>query len=568
MKLPFQKSIVLTLGLITFALIVVGFIFYLTTTNFISDSDWVTHTHKVVEQIEATYGGIKDAESAERSYLLTGDKDYLVSFTTAVNSINSSEQELRALTLDNSLQQQRVDSLGHLLDARIKLLTASIDLYNTQGLSAVQENIKLGQGKQIVEQINTVIAQLNTEERRLLDERTTNVHNSAQTFTFVFLILIAVVFSLLSFVFVLLRRDARERRQSEKLLRTQRELTANLIQNSAVATVGLDTDHKVIVWNKAAEELTGLKAEEVIGTGNHWKGFYNQQRPTLNDILIDGSFELLPEYYDTYAEQSILSTEALHAEAWFNNLGGKRRFVVFDAAPVFDSEGKMLAAITTLQDFTEHKKVEEAMREGEKRFRTLVQNMQVGVLVQGPKAEILINNQAALDLLEVTQDQLLGRSSFDPDWRTIAEDGSDLPGDKHPVPVAIATKQPVKNAVMGVWRPHTFTWGWLLVNAVPQLDAEGEVTQVICTFTDITDRKNVERMKNEFISTVSHELRTPLTSIRGSLGLLIGGIAGDLPSQARSMIEIAHKNSERLVRLINDILDIEKIESGKMVLQR
>jgi signal transduction histidine kinase len=74
----------------------------------------------------------------------------------------------------------------------------------------------------------------------------------------------------------------------------------------------------------------------------------------------------------------------------------------------------------------------------------------------------------------------------------------------------------------------------------------------------------VEQMKNEFVSTVSHELRTPLTSIRGALGLLSGGVAGPLPSMAAEMIGIAHKNSERLIRLINDMLDLEKVESGKL----
>ena len=82
---------------------------------------------------------------------------------------------------------------------------------------------------------------------------------------------------------------------------------------------------------------------------------------------------------------------------------------------------------------------------------------------------------------------------------------------------------------------------------------------------DITERQKVDRMKNEFVSTVSHELRTPLTSIRGSLGLIAGGAVGDLPPKMRQLIDIAYSNSERLVRLINDILDIEKIESGKIV---
>lgn len=84
---------------------------------------------------------------------------------------------------------------------------------------------------------------------------------------------------------------------------------------------------------------------------------------------------------------------------------------------------------------------------------------------------------------------------------------------------------------------------------------------------DITERKAVERMKNEFISTVSHELRTPLTSIRGSLGLLEGGIVGDIPPQALDMVRIARTNTERLIRLINDILDLEKMEAGKLELK-
>lgn len=93
---------------------------------------------------------------------------------------------------------------------------------------------------------------------------------------------------------------------------------------------------------------------------------------------------------------------------------------------------------------------------------------------------------------------------------------------------------------------------------------DGYLLGYVGTLEDISARKNVERMKNEFVSTVSHELRTPLTSIMGSLGLLAGGVSGEIPSQAKTLVEIARKNSERLVRLINDILDIEKIESGRM----
>ncbi len=93
---------------------------------------------------------------------------------------------------------------------------------------------------------------------------------------------------------------------------------------------------------------------------------------------------------------------------------------------------------------------------------------------------------------------------------------------------------------------------------------QGESSAFVSVVRDITERRKVERMKNEFVSTVSHELRTPVTSIRGSLGLLAGGVIGKLPAKARQLVEIANDNSERLINLINDILDIEKMESGNM----
>lgn len=86
----------------------------------------------------------------------------------------------------------------------------------------------------------------------------------------------------------------------------------------------------------------------------------------------------------------------------------------------------------------------------------------------------------------------------------------------------------------------------------------------LAVLRDVTEQRQVERMKTEFVSTVSHELRTPLTSIAGSLGLLSGGAGGDLSDRAARLVDIAYSNCQRLVRLINDILDIEKIESGQM----
>ncbi|MBJ7358946.1 response regulator, partial [Nocardioides sp.] len=99
------------------------------------------------------------------------------------------------------------------------------------------------------------------------------------------------------------------------------------------------------------------------------------------------------------------------------------------------------------------------------------------------------------------------------------------------------------------------------ITASPLLD-ESEVLGAVVVFRDVTHRREVDRLKNEFLSVVSHELRTPLTSIRGSLGLLAGGQLGVLPERAASLVGVAVQNSERLTRLINDLLDIERMDSG------
>jgi PAS domain S-box-containing protein len=92
----------------------------------------------------------------------------------------------------------------------------------------------------------------------------------------------------------------------------------------------------------------------------------------------------------------------------------------------------------------------------------------------------------------------------------------------------------------------------------------GALSGYLCVIADITERREVDRMKSEFIATVSHELRTPLTSIRGALGLIENGVLGKLPEKAQTMVRIAHHNSQRLVHIINDILDIETMESGNL----
>jgi PAS domain S-box-containing protein len=107
-------------------------------------------------------------------------------------------------------------------------------------------------------------------------------------------------------------------------------------------------------------------------------------------------------------------------------------------------------------------------------------------------------------------------------------------------------------------------WAWLSVSLVR--DADGTPKYLVAQIQDITARKQVDRLKSEFIAAVSHELRTPLTSIRGSLGLISGGATGAVPDKVARLVNVAYQNAGRLTLIINDILDAEKIESGKLSL--
>ncbi|MDD5169456.1 MAG: diguanylate cyclase, partial [Syntrophales bacterium] len=152
-----------------------------------------------------------------------------------------------------------------------------------------------------------------------------------------------------------------KRRRIEERLKEKDQFLESIIQNSAVATFVVNPEHKVIYWNKACEDLTGIKSEDLLGTNDHWKAFYDHPRPCIADIIIDNKIDEMTNLYPVYA-RSVLIPDGIRAEGWYPNLGGKNRYIVFEAAPIHDNHGKISAAIETLQDITERKQAEEALR--------------------------------------------------------------------------------------------------------------------------------------------------------------------------------------------------------------
>lgn len=151
-----------------------------------------------------------------------------------------------------------------------------------------------------------------------------------------------------------------DRKLVETVIKEQKEFVEILLQNSAVPTFVLSPTHQVMIWNRACEELTGVRAEDMLGRDNPWKAFYDNRRPVLADIVIDGDMSQGSQYF-TIFEKSSFIPEGVQAEGWYQNLNGMDRYIIFDAAPIRNGKGELLAVIETLEDITERKRYEEQL---------------------------------------------------------------------------------------------------------------------------------------------------------------------------------------------------------------
>lgn len=231
--------------------------------------------------------------------------------------------------------------------------------------------------------------------------------------------------------------------------------------------------------------------------------------------------------------------------------------------------GAVQEFVLTSRDVHARIEAEAALRASEAKFRALLDSLHVGVLVQGERSEVLLYNHAALDMLGLTAEQLLGRDSFDPRWAVVREDGSSLPGDQHPVPRALATGTPVRDVTMGVERPAAGDRVWLLVSATPQRDEHGRVHQAVCTFTDITAQKRAEALIREQ-KRLLEQLSSPIIPIAAGVVVLplIGRFDGTRVDRVRETV-LAGVASHRARVVILDItgVSVADAEFARALLQ-
>src|SRR5258708_21751672 len=196
----------------------------------------------------------------------------------------------------------------------------------------------------------------------------------------------------------------------------------------------------------------------------------------------------------------------------------------------------------------------------------ILNNATEGIMGIGPDNHITFLDPAASRMLGRTLSDLEGKSIHEAVHHSYP-DGTPWPEADCPNTLAMRRGESLAVANHTFWRPDGTSFP-VEYSATPMRDDEGNNRGAVVTFRDVTERRAIERLKGEFVSTVSHELRTPLTSIRGALGLLSSGLLGPIAEKGQRMLEIAVSNTDRLVRLINDILDLERIESGKVELTR
>ena len=166
-----------------------------------------------------------------------------------------------------------------------------------------------------------------------------------------------------------------------------------ILNCTPIAQFAIDLEHKITLWNRACEQLTGFTSEQMIGTRNHWKPFYPHKRPVLADLIVDKNIEALKKYYKgTGISESEIIPSAWEASDFFKNIGGKNRHCYFLAAPIRDSHGKMIGAVETVQDITQQVLAEKNLRESELRYRVLTDQVADGVALLQEESFKLVNN--------------------------------------------------------------------------------------------------------------------------------------------------------------------------------
>lgn len=302
-----------------------------------------------------------------------------------------------------------------------------------------------------------------------------------------------------------------------------------------------DTQHRGVWYNRRWLAYTGRSLQQELGYG--WRAGIH------------------PEDLDRYVAATSAAFDGrrpFELEYRLRRADGSHGWVADAGQPRLGPDGEFAGYIGCCRDITSHKQTERALQESLQHTRAIFDHAVDGILTIDGRGTVRSLNPAASFIFGYAAEELLGRniSMLMPEPHRSLHDSYMARYHADGVPRIIGFGREVE----GQRRDGSV---FPMELAVSEISHQGQPLY-IGILRDISERKQIERIKSELVSTVSHELRTPLTAIAGALGLLAGGVLGELPAPARQMIDIAHKNSLRLSHLINDLLDLEKLAAGKL----
>jgi len=340
-------------------------------------------------------------------------------------------------------------------------------------------------------------------------------------------------------------RDITERKKMEAQLK-ESESKAKAILDQTFQFIGLMTiDGTLLEVNKAAADLVGTDGKEYLNKP-FWDTPWWRHSPQLQDKLRE-------------AIKKVAMGELVRFEATHKAKDGSLHYVDFSLKPIKDATGKIIYMIPEGRDITERKAMEEKLAATAREWEATFNSITDFVSIQDKDSRLVKVNKAYADLFKTKPEALIGRKCYS------VVHGINEPCFDCPHQNTLITKK----ASRLEYFEKRFD-AYLEVSTSPMFDANGEVVGTIHTVKDITERKKIEKalkeaaeLKSHFTSMVSHELRTPLTAIKESISIVMDGTAGELNEEQRGFLDISKRNVDRLARLINDVLDYQKLESGK-----
>jgi PAS domain S-box-containing protein len=321
-----------------------------------------------------------------------------------------------------------------------------------------------------------------------------------------------------------------------------------------VAIVALDGNGIVTMMNRGAEQMFGYSEQELAGKLTlELLLDSNEVQETANELSSEGR-----RLFGLHAMlQFSRETGSFRRECMFVTKSDQRVLVDLVLTPTHGDTDAITGFLATAIDISERKRAAEALIRMNQRFVLAAHSGGMGIWDWDMVADTLMWDTRTYEIYGAPRDM---KPDMNYMLRTVHPD--DVERTRNELIDAMKGQQPQLRTTFRIIWPSGEE-RVVSASGLTLRNATGRATRMTGLIWDITESRRVERMKNEFVATVSHELRTPLTSIRGSLGLVSAGVAGELPERAAGLVNMALNNCERLTLLINDILDMEKLESEK-----